>query len=60
MNYRCPVCGKDIKTEPAVYIKHTEQHIVDIIKKKYPEWAEKDGLCRKCLEHYRRELKGEG
>lgn len=60
MNYRCPVCGKDIKTGPAVYISHTEGHIADMIKKKHPQWAEKDGLCGKCLAHYRREMRGDG
>jgi hypothetical protein len=59
MDYHCSVCGKNIKEGTTVYIKHTEQHIVDIIKKKHPDWATENGLCQKCFDYYQREMKGE-
>jgi len=59
MPYQCPVCGNIVKSSLAEYIKHTEKHIVDEIKKDHPRWAEKNGVCPKCLEYYRKQIKGE-
>ena len=58
MAYICAVCGDSASEELQQYIDHTERHIIDIIKKKHPEWVEKDGLCRKCLDYYKKEIKG--
>lgn len=58
MEYICEVCGKKMAGDSLVFIGHTEKHIVDIIKRKHPEWVEKDGICRKCLDYYKEELKG--
>ncbi len=58
MEYKCPVCGKNLKEDLPEYMDHTEKHIIDVIKEKHPEWVEKDGLCHKCLEYYKKEMSG--
>ncbi|MFH1996160.1 MAG: hypothetical protein ABIJ27_04070 [Candidatus Omnitrophota bacterium] len=57
IDFICPTCGKSIPRELNVIIPHTEQHIIDAIKKKYPKWAEDNGVCGKCLEHYRKQMR---
>jgi len=42
-----------------VVVPHTEQHVVDAIKKKHPEWAESNGVCKKCYEFYKKQMKGD-
>jgi hypothetical protein len=58
MTYTCPVCGEKVKRDLMAFVDHTEAHIVEEIKKKHPEWVEKDGMCARCIEHYRDEMKG--
>lgn len=58
--YVCSVCKKAMPRDLVLYIKHTEQHIVDEIKTKHPDWVGKDGVCHKCVEYYRESLKGKG
>jgi hypothetical protein len=41
-----------------IVIPHTEQHIVDEIKKKHPGWAEGNGVCKKCYEYFKTQMKG--
>lgn len=57
MNYRCPACGQ-VSSEIPVFVDHTERHIIDLLKNDHPDWIEKDGMCKKCLEYYRAELQG--
>ena len=33
MDYICPICKEKIERDPSVVIPHTEEHIVDAIKK---------------------------
>jgi glyoxylase-like metal-dependent hydrolase (beta-lactamase superfamily II)/rhodanese-related sulfurtransferase len=56
MEYICPVCGKKIARELEVIIGHTDQHIVDAIKRQYPKWSEADGSCRKCYDYYKSQM----
>ena len=56
MDFICPVCKKAISRDLSVVITHTEEHIVNIIKKKHPDWVEKDGLCKRCHEYYKKQL----
>ncbi len=56
--YHCSECGKQVDGDLLVYIKHTEDHIVDEVRKKNPDWAESDGICMKCEEFYRKQMKG--
>lgn len=41
------------------YIHHTEQHIVDVIKKDHPDWASQDGSCPRCMDFYRKQITGD-
>ncbi len=41
-----------------VVVEHAERHIVDAIKKKHPGWAEDNGICKKCYEFYKKQMKG--
>ena len=54
--YVCPVCKAKIERDLLLYIKHTDGHIIDAIKKKHPEWADDDGLCVKCVDYYKKEM----
>ena len=59
MVYKCSVCGEDVADDLLVYINHTEQHIIDEIRANHPDWAGKDGLCKKCVEYYRGQMQGD-
>lgn len=59
MEYICEVCGEKIIGDSLKYIDHTEQHIVDLIKESHPDWAEDNGMCQKCHEYYKKQLRGE-
>jgi len=56
MQFICPTCSKELPRELSVIIPHTEDHIVDEVKKKNPNWVEADGICKKCYEYYKNEL----
>lgn len=58
MSYKCAVCNKIIEGDTKKYIDHTEEHIVEMIKDKHPEWVHKDGICKQCYDYYKEELKG--
>ena len=58
MEYQCSVCGKTVGGDLLVYVDHTEAHIVDVIKQNHPDWVETNGLCQRCLDYYKGELKG--
>ncbi len=51
-NYTCSVCNMKVERDFLVYMKHTDEHIINEIKKKHPDWATKDGLCQKCTDFY--------
>jgi hypothetical protein len=59
MKYKCDVCGKVVSGDLKVYRDHSDRHIVDILKLEHPDWTEKDGMCPKCMEHYKGQIKGE-
>ena len=59
MSYQCPLCHQSIDHDVKAYIDHTEQHIVDMIKADHPDWESGDGSCEKCLEYYRKQMRGE-
>ena len=58
MEYQCSACGTKVGADMLVYRDHINQHIVDLLKADHPNWIEKDGVCKKCLEYYESELKG--
>lgn len=59
MEYKCGICGKHLEHDLMVYVNHTQAHIIDEIQADHPDWVEKDGLCRKCVEYYREQMRGD-
>lgn len=58
MTYQCSLCHKEVEGDLLEYIDHTEKHIIDEIKSTHPEWVEGDGVCHKCVEYFKNQLKG--
>ena len=58
MDYQCSACGQVVKGDLLVYVDHTEKHIVDLLKHDHPDWVETNGVCQKCIDYYKAELKG--
>jgi hypothetical protein len=56
MDFICPTCGKHLPRDLKHIIPHTEEHIIDEIKKKHPDWIEKNGMCSKCYDYYKKQL----
>lgn len=52
--YICPTCGQEIERDLLLFLDHTQGHIISYIKEKHPEWIEKDGICPKCHEYYKK------
>ena len=59
MGYRCPMCREMIEGDITVFRNHTEDHIIDVIKNKNPGWVEEDGICPRCVEYFRKEMRGD-
>ena len=58
MEYRCSVCNQKVGSDMLVYLDHTEKHVLELVKTDHPDWVESSGICQKCVEYYRSELKG--
>ena len=54
--YMCSVCGARVPRDLILYVSHTDQHIIDEIRKNHPDWIEKDGICVKCVDYYKKAL----
>jgi len=59
MVYKCSVCHQEVEDDLMVYINHTEAHIMNEIRANHPDWVEKNGLCRKCVDYYKQQMKGD-
>ena len=57
--YVCPTCGDKMERDLMLFIRHTDAHVVDELKKKNPQWITQEGYCPKCLEHYKASLRGD-
>ncbi|MCA9401530.1 MAG: hypothetical protein KC713_07870 [Candidatus Omnitrophica bacterium] len=57
MKYICSLCQQSVDGDVSDLKIHTEAHIIDIIKNKHPDWVEDDGLCPKCLQYFRDQMK---
>ncbi len=55
-DFICPTCNENMSRDLDIVIPHTEEHIIDAIKKKHPNWVESDGICKKCYEYYKSQL----
>jgi len=54
----CPTCNKEMPRDLLVVVPHTEEHVIDVIKKRHPKWTEENGVCKKCYEFYKTQMKG--
>ncbi len=55
-SYKCPVCEEIVQRDLIVFLDHTNQHILDKIRERHPEWATPEGICPKCVEYYQKLL----
>ncbi len=45
----CALCGKEVDS-----VTHIAEHwLINNIKEDHPEWVEKDGSCKKCIDYYK-------
>ncbi|MBI3315678.1 MAG: hypothetical protein HYZ87_01710, partial [Candidatus Omnitrophica bacterium] len=59
--YTCPTCGSSMERDLLVFIRHTDSHIIDELKKKHPEWITQGGFCVQCLDYFKKAMgKSEG
>lgn len=58
MEYKCDLCKKSISGGVLPYSEHVEEHIIELIKARHPEWVNKDGLCQQCYDYFKKELSG--
>jgi hypothetical protein len=59
MDFVCPTCNKTIPYDLKTIVPHTEEHIIEVIKKKHPDWVKRDGICKKCYDYYKSQLRSE-
>jgi hypothetical protein len=54
--YVCPVCKEEMEHDLMVFLKHTDHHIIDVILKEHPKWAQGSGICPECLDYYKKSM----
>ena len=54
--YTCPTCGAKMERDLLLFTKHTDQHIVEELKRLKPNWVTEDGFCGKCLDYYKKAM----
>ena len=54
--YICPTCGSRMERDILLFYRHTDQHVVDELKKQNPQWISDEGFCPKCLDFFKREM----
>ncbi len=59
MKFICPTCNKELPRELRIIIPHTEEHIMEAIKRKHPDWVKKNGVCKECYKYYKKALHSE-
>ena len=57
-DYKCPLCSRKMNRNLAVYLDHTQKHVIEQIKKEHPEWVAQDGACKPCAEYYENQISG--
>ena len=57
-DFICPICETKMPRDLSIIVPHTENHIIDVIKKQHPEWVESKGICDKCHRYYKEQLGG--
>lgn len=58
-HYECPICKEKVSRDLAQFLNHSEKHIIDSIRKAHPEWEQGDGVCQKCVDYFKKVLRGE-
>ena len=54
--YTCPTCGKTVDRDLMVFRQHTDDHIIAEIQKAHPEWVTENGICRPCVDYFRKAM----
>jgi len=58
-HYKCPLCGKEVERDVTLFLDHSNEHVIDAIKKDHPDWVESDGTCQPCADYFEKQLSGE-
>jgi hypothetical protein len=59
MDFSCPICKQTIPYELKAVMSHQDEHVVEQIKKNHPDWAQDDGICRKCYDYYKSQVRSQ-
>ncbi len=54
--YTCPTCGERMERDLLLFVKHTDNHIVEEIKRKRPNWVTSEGYCPNCLDYFKKAI----
>ncbi|MFQ5892787.1 MAG: hypothetical protein ACE5H5_00590 [Nitrospinota bacterium] len=54
--YTCAVCHAEVERDLLVFLRHTDQHILEALRELHPEWADGDGQGSQVRTHYRAQL----
>ena len=54
--YVCPTCGEEMPREYRIMIHHSENHIMEIIRKQHPGRVRSYGTCKRCYEEFKKQL----
>lgn len=54
--YTCPTCGTRMERDILLFYKHTDQHVVEELKRQNPNWISEDGFCHKCLDFFKQAM----
>jgi len=57
MKYKCQICDREIDDYASLAHIKAEEYLIDLIKRDHPEWKEKNGTCKKCIEYYKKLVK---
>ena len=55
--YTCPTCGTGMQRDLTLFTEHTNQHIMDELKKRRPAWVTQEGYCPKCLDYFKKAIR---
>lgn len=54
--YTCPTCGEKMERDLLLFMDHTDQHVIEELKKQHPNWITEDGFCLQCLEYFKKAM----
>ena len=59
IDFICTTCEIKMERKLQAIVPHTEVHIVEAIKKGHPGWVEEGGICKKCYDYYKKQMRPE-